>query len=98
MTDLKEVKATLESHSRESLVSLASNGLNLPRPILILAYTQIQSMSQEKINILCDKTIAAVDYILAGDFPGLEDYLNRETIPPPLIKAIIRAINENGNK
>lgn len=97
MTDLKEVKTALENHNRESLVALASNGLNLPRPILVLAYTQIQSMPQEKINILCDKTIAAIDYILAGDLPGLEDYLNKETIPPPLIKAILKAINENNH-
>lgn len=99
MTDFSGIATALKTHNRDVLIEIVSSGINLPSPVKVMAYVQLQSIGDDKIGLLCDKALAAIDYLQVGDYTGLENYLTVEKIPQPLINLILSAIktHENGH-
>jgi hypothetical protein len=96
--DLAEIREKVETGiTKQDLVSYMSHSLNLPKPVLALAYIRVMKSTDAEIR---DYTIQALDlleFMQAGETDKVNSMLAELGLPPELGKVIMSYAGKFGN-
>lgn len=90
---LAEVKITLqENPSREFLIEVMSNGVNLSPIVRAMAFAWVSGMSEKDVIRISKIAVRAIEYIEHEDFEGLQMFMDAMGVPGKFIEIVAKYV------
>lgn len=87
--DLDQIDNLLITNpSRELLIEIAQNGINLPSFAKAAVMIAIQTMTEEQIKTYAEVAHNALVFVKNKDMEGLTGYLGKVGIPAPMLQVL----------